>query len=395
MPETSPSTSLTPILDSGVLPRAHKKSAGGFIIGILVLVGSCLVLQPTLAWTDKSHDPMTSFALVVTALALTVIVHELGHVIAGWLVGFRFRMINLGPLSLGREHGRLRMGWRQGMFVGSTGMTTQSMRSMHRRLLIFVMGGPAANILSIPAAVLLVNHLLPNLTGTSLEALAAQFAVFSLVAGFANLAPLRSSVLSDGARIELLIRGGSRARRWLTLEAIQRLYVRGTRARRWKSTWVRAASSAPDASYDAFAGEWLAYMWASDRKDEAVAAAHIEKCLECASTLPHFAREILAQEASIVVAWWRNDADLATRWLTQVKSPRSVRRLNRIRLDVALSCARGQYDAAQNFWTEGFAFIAADTEGVAKRMLTESWSEWRAEIQDRQAQTALRFNGPT
>ncbi|MGH9641814.1 MAG: hypothetical protein ACRD3Q_05265, partial [Terriglobales bacterium] len=64
------------------------------VVGLLF--GIFLTL-PILAWTDKSRKPAIGFVLLISALALTIAVHELGHLLAGWAVGFRFKLINLGP----------------------------------------------------------------------------------------------------------------------------------------------------------------------------------------------------------------------------------------------------------------------------------------------------------
>jgi hypothetical protein len=88
----------TPILDSGVLPPiAHRRRKAGNIRAILTLIAVIILLLPVIAWTDKNRNPKVGFILAVSALTLTTIVHELGHLFAGWMVGFRFSVIHLGP----------------------------------------------------------------------------------------------------------------------------------------------------------------------------------------------------------------------------------------------------------------------------------------------------------
>src|SRR5262245_21954437 len=47
-----------------------------------------------------------------------VAVHEGGHLLAGWAVGFRFRVLTVGPLRIAREGGRLRLSLFRGLPAG-------------------------------------------------------------------------------------------------------------------------------------------------------------------------------------------------------------------------------------------------------------------------------------
>jgi hypothetical protein len=387
--EETPTNLPTPILDSGALPVRQRRRTGN-IRAILTLIAGIVLMLPVIAWTDKSRDPKTGFILLVSALTLTTIVHELGHLFAGWMVGFRFSAIHIGPFSLSLEHGKLKARIRREMLAlgatGATGMHVKTVRRLHRRLLIYVAGGPIANLLSIPAAVLLVNHVFPNLGETWVGTLASQFTVFSLLAGMVNLMPIRSVLLSDGARIEMLLRSCDRSRRWLSIAALGNLYDNGIRAKDWKPTWLRSASSVPDASLDSFTGNWLVYASANDRKDAPVAAIHLERCLELSHMLPASIRDLVAQEAAFFTAWFRDDAYLADQWVTQLTKPRLMQRSVQLRLDVALRCAHRDYDAADRSWQEGFALMESSTSGIAQQRLKEASLEWREEIFGRKTQ---------
>jgi hypothetical protein len=378
----------TPILASGVLPPLvlRKRSKSRIRAALSSIAGIVLVL-PVIAWTDKSRDPKIGFILLISALTLTTTIHELGHLFAGWMVGFRFSLINIGPFSLSLEHGKLKAHIRREMLaLGSAGMHVKTVRRLHRRLLFFVTGGPAANLLSIPVAVLLVNRVFPGLGETRVGTLAAQFVVFSLMAAMVSLMPIRSFLLSDGARIEMLLRSCDRSRRWMSIFALVNLYDNGTRARNWKRTWLQSAVSVQDDSLDAFTGNWLAYASANDRKDAPVAAGDLERCLELSPILPHSTRDLVAQEAAFFTAWFRDDADLADQWLTQLKKPRQMQRSVRLRLDVALRCAHRDYDAAERSWREGLALLESSTSGSVRHQLKEASLEWREEILERKAQ---------
>jgi hypothetical protein len=108
----------TPILDSGVLPPlVHRKRSRSRISAILTLIAGIVLMLPVIAWTDKSRNPKIGFILLISALALTTTIHELGHLLAGWMVGFRFSLIHIGPFSSTLEHGKLKARVRREMLA--------------------------------------------------------------------------------------------------------------------------------------------------------------------------------------------------------------------------------------------------------------------------------------
>jgi hypothetical protein len=154
--ETAPNFA-TPILDSGVLPARVRRTtlrgaANGFVCG---LIGG-LVLLKVVGW--QAYDglyPCLGLLVLIVVMTLVVTIHELGHLAAGWAVGFRFSRIRIVPFCLSLEHGKLRARIRWEMSaVGYAGMHLRSVCRLRRRMLIFVVAGPAANLLSVPATIL-------------------------------------------------------------------------------------------------------------------------------------------------------------------------------------------------------------------------------------------------
>jgi len=62
--------------------------------------------------------------------------------------------------------------------------------------------------------------------------------------------------------------------------------------------------------------------------------------------------------------------------------PRSAQ----LRLDVALACARRDYDAAERSWQEGFRLIESSTSGRSREWMKEASLEWRQQILERRVQ---------
>ncbi|MGB8976294.1 MAG: M50 family metallopeptidase [Terriglobales bacterium] len=387
MPETQDTTanSSTPIFDSGVLPPRTSQITLqslllGFLIGTVPFLSAVILIMAGRQGNDSLDVSLLSACLV---LVVATFVHEAGHLLAGWAVGFRFSRIQLGPLSLSIAQGRLRVRLREMTALGYAGMHVNRLRRLRRRMLIFLAAGPATNLLSLLVMVLLL-YFFPQLINAWVAIPAAQFAVVSCLLGMLSLWPFPSTGSSDGARIMMLLRSRDRARRWLNILALIHAHDQGTPVKLCKNSWLRAASSLNDASRDNFRGNWLAYISANGRDNAPIAALHLEKCLELARLLPRSTRDVLALESTVFAAWFRNDALLADKWFAQLQKPNRVTRLAKIRVGIATSCARRDFHNAKKEWQDGLAYIDRAKKVNSQKLLKESWLGWRAEILERE-----------
>jgi hypothetical protein len=368
--------STTPILDSGVLPPCHrlvrpKAVAGALVIGVSLMEGLAL-----LGGLRHEHWALVFLMLVF----LAVVVHEVGHLVAGWAVGFHFSSIQVGPLWLECEYGALRARISFDMIAfGYAAMYADRVRKLRRRSLVFIAGGPAANLLT----VIIVGSLLRLPWTSGLATAAAQFGAVSLLLAMLSLVPLTSN---DGALIEMLISSPLPARRWISALALGAQFNQGIRARNWKRTWIRAATYLRDKSRSEFYSNWTAYLFANDSKDICVAARYLEGCLEQSSNFTTPSRDLVALEAAVFSAWFRHDLDLAEKWALQVRKRRSLSPILQIRVEVALNCAGGDFDAALITWERGLKLIQEMPMNPIAQALLESWIEWRTEITQRQEQ---------
>lgn len=379
---------LTPILDSGLRPKGVKrKRLGNTLFGLVLgLLFAGVLIQSSNSARD-ARNPIADFAVFFyfLAIALVVTVHELGHLTAGWLVGFRFSFIAVGPLSLKLEYGRLKLHFRSSMpAAGYAGMHINRVRRLRRRLLIFTVAGPLSNLLAAGVTAIFLYYPFPVARSVWHYLPAHIFFQISLITGLVNLLPFRLGVLfTDGARIAMLLRSPARSQRWMCLMAVGNQSQQGVRPRNWRSTWVPGASSLHDGDVDDFAGHWIAYVYANDRKDAPVAASNMEKCLEQMNQLGVVTQDIVALEAAVFSAWFRNDVATAEKWVGQIKKLKAIPQLQRTRADVALLCARMEYDHALSAWERGRAFIEALPVNEVQKRLNDSWKEWQSEICER------------
>jgi len=389
----APSVSATPILDSATFP-AHsgrkklRTKLKGIIVGVIVgaLFGIVLIRTDEQSTGEAAADYMILFYFA--AILLAVVIHEIGHLLAGWAVGFRFSSVSIGPVSLKRVYGKLKVETRKTLAgaAGLAGMHVAGVRRLHRRLLIFIAGGPAANLLSIPVTIVLVDYVFHASENVWVSIPAHLFIWISLIIGILNLVPFSVGALfTDGARIDMLVRSRVRGRRWMNIAAILDQTHEGVRPRQWKRTWVEAATSVQDRSVDDFRGSLLAYAAASDRKDTPSAARHLERCLELAESVASSSNDVLALEAAVFVSWCRKDVETAQKWLDHVKKVEAAPKLSRIRADIAIHCARAEFDAALTGWQEGLAFIEKLPVVPAQEGLKEGWLQWHAEILQRRS----------
>lgn len=129
---------------------------------------------------------------------------------------------------------------------------------------------------------------------------------------------------------------------------------------------------------------WLAYAAANDRKDIAVAAVHLERCLDLASLLGPSLRDLMALEAAVFSAWFREDAAAAQKWFRQINRLKALPKIMQFRAEIALGCARRDFPAALSRWQEAYAFIEKLPQTPLQERLAEGLLEWRSQIEQRQ-----------
>jgi Zn-dependent protease len=356
---------------------------------LLALLSGIPFAVALISASNKARETGTSAADYVffayfLALVMIVVVHELGHLLAGWMVGFHFSSITIGPLSLFMEYGRLRLRLRRTMPAGGyAGMQINSVRRLRRRLLVFTVAGPAANLLS-AAAVASFLASVPQ-PGFWLSTLGDLFWMMSVIIGVVNLLPFRFGTLYlDGARIWMLLSSRAKSRRWFCLSAIGRQSRTGVPPREFRRTWLRAAEAVEDGSVDEFAGNWVAYLAANDRKDKELAASHLERCLRLVSSLGPSLRDVVALEAAVFTAWFQQNASVAEKWFGQVRKVKALPQLMQLRGEIALCCARKAFGPALSRWQDAFAFAEKLPPTPFKNALLQGLLEWRDEIRERE-----------
>ena len=183
-----------------------KKNFGHTLAGLAIGV----VLWPVFLPYLFIHEPVIDFANILMIIVATVvsgglalIIHEIGHAIAGILSGMTFMNMSIGPIVVVRSDGKSRvivqkpaLGYLGRAMLRFPGALTAE--QMEARLKRYVAGGPVANLIVAVIAIALVYTIFPS-------GILLTFAVVNLLLGAANLIPTDSKgMMTDGKHLSML-----------------------------------------------------------------------------------------------------------------------------------------------------------------------------------------------
>jgi hypothetical protein len=277
--------------------------------------------------------------------------HELGHVLAGWLVGFRFQLLVVGPFKVVRGgSGRVRLELNRdlALFGGVAESLPTDSHDLVARFAWVVAGGPLMS-LALAVAALLALALGPPGVGPLPRLAIAWWGLFCGLLGLAASIPipLGRTFISDGLRLLRLLRGGAEAARDAAVLHLLGLASAKTPPRAWDDAVIAKALVPSDDSSFECAARLLAYKAAVDRGEGERAYEHLARALELRETYFESPAPLLA-EAAYFEGWWRGRADEARRWLGQLpaRSP-YLPDYERLRAEAAAEAAAGETASAQ------------------------------------------------
>jgi hypothetical protein len=410
--------SLTPILDLATpLPLSTRWDrlnwrqvlliVGAFVLVFFLVLGALLLdIRPLFRIFDRidlsvgaffkafgTQGAVVFFFLYFITVFLTIAVHELGHVTAGRAVGFSFEQVRIGPFTIAKSPQGLKfLAQRVSSLDGIAGMRINGLRKVRKRLAIYITGGPFASLLSGLCVSLFFTTKLYGGLQPAIRRSFQFFVAFSVFLVVLNLTPFlrRNGMFTDGARLLSLANSRLKTRRWLSNIALKMQIESGIRLRDLKQTWIAHSCAISDQSLDALQAFWTAYLAAIDRGDADQAAQHLEKCLQRFGIASRPFQQILAMEAAIFHAWFRDDEQRAKIWSVKYAvDAAAAPLLNRHRLLICLYWTKRQYAEATLAWERGHNHIETLPPGTAKDRLRESWLQWKAEMAEKRAAREL------
>jgi hypothetical protein len=304
-------------------------------------------------------------------LSVTAI-HELGHVIVGFLVGFRCSSMFIGPLQL---HVPFRVALhpdRRAWLHGGASLFPVVKDRLRARGIAMVLAGPAANLLS-GCALLLLPYEKGFFSGL--------FIVASIVAGVVELlVPLRGpTFVFDGRRILTMLRHPELGERWLALMRLGADARNGVLPEAMPADFLAMAIAVRDESAETVAGHAFAYSSAFHQKRDSEAARMLETCLAHSSHAAPAVREALLSDAAVFQARRRKRADLAAQWLDAIPTT-TPNRWFRSRAEAAILEANGDVDGAMKSLAEGEAAALALPAGPQREAQLRLLQRWRSEL---------------
>jgi hypothetical protein len=283
---------------------------------------------------------------------LAAVTHELGHVLAGWLVGFRFQLFVVGPIKIVRgESGRVRLELNRdpALFGGMAESLPTDSRDLVTRFAWVVAGGPLMS-LALAVAALVGLAFAPGGVGLLARFAMAWLGLYCGLLGLLTATPMSYSrtLISDGARLLRLIRGGADAARDAAILNLLALAAANRPARDWDDAVVATTLVPSDGSSFECQARLFAYQVAVDRGEGERAYEHLTRTLELRDAFLESSAPMLAVEAAYFEGWWRGRADEARRWLGQLpaRSP-VVPNYERLRAEAAADAAAGEIASAR------------------------------------------------
>jgi hypothetical protein len=302
--------------------------------------------------------------LVIPAIYVSILVHELGHVIAGKAAGFELRGLAVGGIVLNKQARgwRLRFALRR-IFSGFTKMLPPSTESLRGRYAQLVAGGPAASIL-----LLLITPTLP--AGEFVRVL---FFV-NLVATVSCLIPYAvGGMLNDAKFLTILARKGAAAEQLAAILYLLAIDAQGTRPSAWPLQIVERLGVPGQGTPLIGVSLALKYAVASDSEDAEGIAHALENGLASAGQMPPDTQRWFLASAACFDASFRNRTAPAEQWLESARKVKSaVSQKGWDSKAVALiALAKGDFPGARDSLTSYLAYIDRQPRPLCGMLVAE------------------------
>ena len=354
----------TPILDlTEALPQPSSKKwigrlAGGFI-GLLL--GISPIISP------RYFAGFNGF-LLFPALYAAIAIHEVGHLLAGRIVGMRPGAIVIGGIAVFKSgsHWRIRFDYRR-MFAGGLAKVLPQKGDFRPASFAWMIaGGPLTSL-----AFTVVCGLAEFSYGPGAWGWISTLFWIALLIALIPLFPVSSGLnKSDGARLWILMRRPEQVRPWMAVWALQTEETRGVLPRDWDPETVNLMLMANPSSGEYSYIQLLAFYRHIDQKEEQTALQHLENALAGSARSSKILRQCIFLEAASSSALSRRNVSQARTWLEragEVKDPVSTDSA-----EAAIAIRDARYDDARRF-------LAAARARIERRKLDSGLARFAKE----------------
>ena len=381
-------------------PQQKRSQRWQQLVGTAVMLLSMALLLPLVLRASRPDFVVPSTAVLILstfilfplALFITVVGHELGHLLAARLAGFRFVLVTFGPLRIAREAGGLRLSLIHTNLIQWQGRALSVPLTFgdHRwQRMLFLAGGPLATLLQL-LLLLGVNFWLRD------EAIAYGWGLALLWLLLAAVMTLPATAIpqkigssyTDAARIWQIWRGGAALAEELALTNLVEASLRGVPPAELDETFVARSLAAPPESREALEGHYVAHTQALDRGDIDQAAVFLDQTLTLLLNQPPAQRSpIFFASAAYFVARYGADLPQAEAWLALIRPEK----YNALALEVAQFLLRvraqlllqsGELALAKTAAQESLRLLPRSVDLGSVAMETRLLTEILAQVQD-------------
>jgi hypothetical protein len=328
-----------------------------------------LAVLATILFLARANEPdralqlfgLLSLAIPVIILItycmglLPILVHELGHLIAGKAVGFKLVAFHVGPFGysiVARPRFYLNSGqWFGGGYVA---MTSVNLERLVMRNGVFIAAGPLASILltAIGMQVWLATEMHPVATG---------FLLMSLAAVFNSVVPrYHKGIATDAMVLWTMAKPGPLRDRAISQLTIANEVLGGIRPRDWNPATLERLRLPEDGKSGEAYSRLILYLHCMDQGDFEVAGEHIARAVSVAGNLDGLFQDLLLHiwiEAAFYEAFVRRNPDAARQALEQLGTVPKRIETSRIRVLAAIAMVEGRVEEARSLAVEGSAKV--------------------------------------
>ncbi|MCH8273713.1 MAG: hypothetical protein IH851_02895 [Armatimonadetes bacterium] len=344
---------------SGMPRWLHRIGVAVIVLGIAFLVFEMAVIYSATGpegWKDLAFSVIGTSVGFMASLAIVSAVHELGHLVAGWAVGYRFVALQVLGLSIERTRKWFRLEFRRPL------EGPRSFVSMHPRRwrpsvipgVVFIAGGPLAHLAF--GCALLALGFWPGLSGgyevwvhpaesaddAVLFPLIRMTGLVALLSIPWNLVPRTvGGHWTDGMLLKRLLQPDGKGVAYSAMQAVGASIAEGKRPR----DWDRAAVMYLDQT-DYPDGWVCAYYYHYDRDEIDQAGKVLDRLLGRTEDFVEVSRHDIFAEAAFYEAIQRKNRDTAQEFLEKAEESPDVLPILLDRARASIQLVSGDHAAA-------------------------------------------------
>jgi hypothetical protein len=303
---------VTPILDLEKDPPKPRRAVWRYLIWLAVGTSIGLLRGMTPNLPDA---PSLNLFIWIVAIHVMILLHEMGHLAAGHLVGLPPGGIRVGCFTLIRSGERWIFrfdlaGFASGMAIPLTPEGETRISS----LVWMVAGGPIVSVVLMAVCWVAWNRFGDG----SWDWIGSCW--WAALGCLSCLIPMSfGTVKSDISRLWMFWRAPGEAKAWIALVAVSAENLRGVRPRDWTRSLVEEIDTPGEKGRSIQAG-LLLYCRCWDEGDVDGAVQHLEDCLAASKRAGKMMRQALYLEAATVSAFRRQSVAQARTWRERARN---------------------------------------------------------------------------